>query len=52
MASDGTHIFLLGGEYSKLSPHAKANESRLIYVLDTSMYFFVISFGQTPEFKT
>ena len=36
MATDGTRIFLLGG----LSPDAKANKSKLIYVLDTSMYFF------------
>ena len=44
MATDGTRILLLGG---LLSPDAKANESNLIYVLDTSM-FLVISFGQTP----
>ena len=37
MAADGTRIFLLGG---LLSPDAKANESKLIYVLDTGMYFF------------
>ena len=51
MAADGTSIFLLGG---KLSADAKAENSKFIYVLDTSMYyhFFVISFGQTSGFKT
>ena len=44
MATDGTRIFLLGG---RLSADAKVNESGLVYVLDTSMYSFVISFGQT-----
>ena len=48
IASDGTRILLLGG---KSSSDAKANDSGLIYVLDTSMYFFVISLGRTPEFK-
>ena len=38
MASDGTRIFLLGGA---LSTGAKANESELLYVLDTSMYFLL-----------
>ena len=37
MATDGTRIFLLGGI---LSRDAKANEFKLIYVLDTSMYHF------------
>ena len=51
MAADGTRIFLLGGI---LSADANAENSNLIYVLDTSMYYlsFVISFGQTLGFKT
>jgi hypothetical protein len=50
MASDGTRVFVLGG---KLSPGAQADETKLIHVLDTSMYFlFVISFGQSPSLKT
>jgi hypothetical protein len=50
MASDGTRVFVLGG---KLSPGAQADETKLIHVLDTSMYFlFVILFGQLPSLKT
>ena len=37
MASDGKRVFLLGGV---LPADAKANESELIYVLHTGMYFF------------
>ena len=44
MATDGTRMFLFGG---RLSADTKVNESGLVYVLDTSMYSFVISFGQT-----
>ena len=36
MASDGRRVFVLGGE---LSPSTQVDEARLIYVLDTSMYF-------------
>jgi hypothetical protein len=44
MASDGGHVFLLGG---KLSPGAQVDEAKPIHVLDTGMYFlFVISFVQ------
>ena len=44
MVSDGRRVFVLGGV---LSPGAQADESKLIHVLDTSMYLlFVISFGQ------
>ena len=40
---------MLGGE---LSPDAQADETKLIHVLDISMYFlFVISFGQPPILK-
>ena len=50
MACDGTRVFVLGG---LLSPGAQADETKLIHVLDTSMYFlFVISFGQPPSLKT
>jgi hypothetical protein len=49
MACDETRVFVLGGE---LSPGAQADETKLIYVLDTSMYFiFVMSFGQLPNVK-
>ena len=49
MASDGRRVFVLGGE---LSPSTEVDEARLIYVLDTSMYFhFVISFRQPSSFK-
>ncbi len=37
MASDGTRVFVLGGESSV---GAQADETQPIYVLDTSMYFF------------
>ncbi|KAF8492379.1 hypothetical protein F5888DRAFT_910078 [Russula emetica] len=47
MASDGTRVFVLGGE---LSPGAQVDEAKLIHVLDTSMYFlFVIPFGQSSS---
>jgi hypothetical protein len=50
MACDGPRVFVLGGE---LSPGSRADETKLIHVLDTSMYFlFVISFGQPPSLKT
>jgi len=50
MACDGTRVFVLGGD---LSPRAQADESKLIHVFNTGMYFlFVISFGQSPSFKT
>ena len=42
MASDGTCVFVLGGD----SKSAQAEEMSLIHVLDTSMYFFIISSGQ------
>ena len=49
MACDGTRVFVLGG---LLSPGAQADESKLIHILDTSMYFlFVSSFGQPPSLK-
>jgi hypothetical protein len=49
MASDGRRVFVLGG---KLSPGAQVDEAKLIYVLDTSMYFlFVISFGQPSSLE-
>ena len=49
VASDGRRVFVLGGE---LSPGAQGDETKLIHVLDTSMYFlFVISFGQPPSLK-
>ena len=42
MVCDGARMFVLGGE---LSPDAQADETNIIHVLDTSMYFlFVISF--------
>jgi hypothetical protein len=50
MASDGKRVFVLGG---LLSPSAQGDETNLIHVLDTSMYFlFVISFGQPISLKT
>ena len=42
MATDGTRIFLLGGI---LSPDAKVIGSKLIYVLDTSMYSFLFFYS-------
>ena len=50
MACDGTRVFVLGGE---LSLGTQADETKLIHVFDTSMYFlFVISFGQSLSLKT
>jgi hypothetical protein len=50
MGCDGTRIFVLGGI---LSPGVQADETRLIHVLDTRMYFpFVISLGQPLSLKT
>ena len=44
MASDGTWVFVLGGESSET---ALGDETAHIYVFDTSTYFvFVISFEQ------
>ena len=50
MACDGTRVFMVGG---LLSPGAQADETKLIHVLDTSMYllFFFFSFGQFPRLK-
>src|SRR6266566_9840388 len=49
MASDGRRVFVLGGE---LSPGTQVDKTKLIHVLDTSMYFlFVISFGQSSSLK-
>jgi hypothetical protein len=49
MASDGTRVFVLGGE---LSPGAQVDEAKFIHVFDTSKYFlFVISFGQPSSLK-
>jgi len=49
MASDGKHVFLLGGESP---PGTQTDEAKLIHVLDTSMYYiFFISFGQPPSLK-
>jgi len=39
MVSGGTRIFLLGGKLS-----TDANDSKLIYVLDTSMYYLFLTF--------
>jgi hypothetical protein len=39
MGCDGTRVFVLGG---KLSRGAKADETKLIHVLDTSMYFLFV----------
>ena len=50
IACDGTRVFVLGG---LLTSGAEGDETKLIHVLDTSMYFlFVISFGQPPSLKT
>jgi hypothetical protein len=50
MACDGTRVFVLGG---KLSPGVQADETKLIHVLETRMYFpFVISLGQPLSLKT
>jgi hypothetical protein len=50
MVCDGARVFVLGG---KLSPGAQADETYLIHVFDTSMYFlFVISFEQPSSLKT
>src|SRR5712672_1952663 len=50
MACDGTRVFVLGGI---LPPGIQANETKLIHVLDTSLYFlFVISLGQPLSLKT
>jgi hypothetical protein len=44
MACDGTRVFVLGG---LLSPGVRADETKLIHVLETRMHFlFVISLGQ------
>ncbi len=40
MASDETRMFVLGGT---LSVGAQADESKLVHVLDTGMYFFLSS---------
>jgi hypothetical protein len=49
MASDGTHVFVLGG----LLERARSDEISRIHVFDTSMYFrFVISSGQPPRLRT
>ena len=48
MASDGTRVFVLGGDLSK-----PRDEVSLIHVFDTSMYFrFVISSGQPSKLRT
>jgi len=41
MAADRTRIFLLGG---KLFADANAEDSKFIYVLDTSMYYHFLPF--------
>ena len=47
MASNGARVFVLGGEPSA---GAQADETALIHVLDTSMYFpFVTSIGWPPS---
>jgi hypothetical protein len=49
MASDGTRVFLLGGN----SKGARADEISSIHVFDTSMYFpLVISSGRPPRLRT
>ena len=49
MASDGTRVFLLGGN---LSPGAQVDKAKPIHVLDTSTYFlFIISFGQPSNLE-
>ena len=49
MASDGTRVFVLGGSLS--SADTGADETEHIHVLDTSMYFLVISFGRPQDRK-
>jgi hypothetical protein len=50
MACDGTRVFVFGGE---LSPGVQGDETKLIHVLDTRMYFlFVISLGQPLSLKS
>ena len=49
MACDGTRVFVLGG---LLPPGPQAGETKLIHVLNTSMYcFFIISFGLSSSLK-
>ena len=48
MASDGERVFVLGGV---LPPGAQVDEAKLIHVLDTSMFLFVILFGQHSSLK-
>jgi hypothetical protein len=48
MASSGTRVFMFGG---RLATGALADESALIHVLETSMYFF-LSFWTTSKFET
>src|SRR5882762_3056249 len=49
MACDGTRVFVLGG---RLSPGVQVDETKLIHVLDTGMYFlFVISLRQPLSLK-
>ena len=48
MASDGTRVFVLGGE---LSPDAQVDESKLIHVLDTSMYFILPFHLDSPHIE-
>jgi hypothetical protein len=51
MASDGTRVFVLGGDLSA-GAQVDEDEANLIHILDTSMYFlFVISFGQPSSLK-
>ena len=50
MASDGGHVFILGGN---LPPGAQVDEAKVIHVLDTSMYFLFCHFIWTAfKFKT
>jgi hypothetical protein len=49
MACDGRRVFVFGGGLLRDVPE---DETKLIHVFDTSMYFlFVISFGQSPILK-
>jgi hypothetical protein len=48
MASDGTRVFVLGGELSEI---VQGDETALIHVMDTSTLRLVISFGQPPDLK-
>jgi len=48
MAAEGTRIFLLGG---LLSADAEANDPKLIYVLDTSMYYLFLSSDRLQDSK-